>query len=178
MNKPTDADGARVHSFAPIESVEARVLIVGSMPGRASLDAGAYYAHPRNDFWPILASLLAFDAAADYAVRVEALRRRGVGVWDVLQSCERAGSLDAAIVPGSVVINDFADWFRRHPQTRAVLCNGGTALRSFQRWVQPTLPASLAGLKVHSLPSTSPAHAAMRFAEKRRAWSVLLDYLV
>lgn len=166
-----------IHSFAPIEPETARVLIVGSMPSQASLTAGAYYAHPRNSFWPIMADLLGFDARANYAQRVAALRAHGIGVWDVLQSCQRASSADADIVTNSVVINDFASWFERQPTTRAVLCNGGTALRGFQSWVKQKLPADFAKVPVHGLPSTSPAHAAKGFAEKRDEWALLLSYL-
>ncbi len=88
---------SRVQSFPPIAAPGARLLILGSMPGAASLAAGQYYAHPRNAFWPILAALCHFPADAPYAARVAALQAAGVAVWDVLQSCVRPGSLDTAI---------------------------------------------------------------------------------
>ncbi len=83
----------RIHSFEPIEDRDAEVLILGSMPGRASLMAGQYYAHARNAFWPIMAELLQFEATAPYGVRVQALKAARIALWDVLHSCVREGSL-------------------------------------------------------------------------------------
>lgn len=163
-----------VHSFAPIEPKEAHILILGSMPGKASLRAGQYYAHPRNAFWPIVAELAGIDADRPYDERVSALRATGIGVWDVLQACTRTSSLDSDIVESSIVINDFAGWFERHPGTRAVFCNGGKAYESFQKRVIPTLPEPFNQRPVHKLPSTSPAHAAMRPAEKAKHWAEAL----
>ena len=86
-----------LYSFAPIADENARILILGSMPGQASLDAGQYYAHKRNLFWPIMAELLQFDVSASYEEKTAALRAAGIALWDVLQSCKREGSLDANI---------------------------------------------------------------------------------
>ncbi len=94
--------------FPPIARADARLLILGSLPGRASLDARRYYAHPRNAFWPILGDLLGFDPAAPYQARVDALLAARVAVWDVCAAAVRPGSLDAAIAPASVRPNDFA----------------------------------------------------------------------
>jgi len=159
-----------VHSFAPIEPDQAKILILGSMPGKASLRAGQYYAHPRNAFWPILGQLLGFDDHLPYAGRVTQLRDAGVGLWDVLQTCTRTSSLDSDIVESSIVINDFAGWFERHPDTRAIFCNGGKAYESFQRRAAPILPEPVRDRPVHKLPSTSPAHAAMRPEQKAEQW--------
>ena len=84
----------RVHSFPPISDPASRVLILGSMPGKASLRAKQYYAHPQNAFWRIVAALLEFDAAAPYELRVEALRKSRIALWDVMKSCTRESSLD------------------------------------------------------------------------------------
>jgi len=162
-----------IHSFAPIVDGAARVLVLGSMPGRASLAAGQYYAHPRNAFWPIMAELLHVDATAAYAVRVRALQAAGIAVWDVLQSCARTGSLDADIRPDSLTVNDFATFFQRHPGVVRVFFNGGAAAASFRRLVLPEL--SLAGVEFRQLPSTSPAHAARSLAEKMAAWQVVVE---
>ena len=109
---------------------QARVLVLGSMPGAISLRQGRYYAHPRNAFWPIAAEILGFDPALDYALRLERLTQAGVALWDVLQGCEREGSLDADI--RNAVPNDFAG-FRAHPRLRRVCLNGGKAASLFRR---------------------------------------------
>lgn len=144
---------------------------MGSLPGRASLAAGRYYAHPRNAFWPILAAVLGFDAAAPYERRVAALERAGIAVWDVCRAAERPGSLDSAIARDSVRPNDFKTLLAAHPSLEAVLLNGGTAASLFGKLVVPTLTACPPR---RALPSTSPAHAGMTFAEKSRRWTEAL----
>jgi TDG/mug DNA glycosylase family protein len=155
-------------SFAPIAPRSARRLVLGSMPGLASLAARQYYAHPRNAFWPIMAALLGFDAQADYALRVAALRASGVALWDVLHSCKRAGSLDQAIEAAELTANDLAGFLRRHPDIVAVYFNGAAAETLFRRHVLPDVQ----GLAIlyRRLPSTSPAHAALTFEAKLLAW--------
>ncbi len=160
-----------VTSFAPLSRPFAKLLVLGSMPGVASLTAQQYYAHPRNSFWPIMAHMAGFDAVDSYAVRVEALTRAGIAVWDVLQSCVRPGSLDSAIQAGTRVPNDFAAFFRSHPGIRLVCFNGAEAQQSFVRYVLPGLPA--ADLRYVRLPSTSPAHA-MAFDRKLAAWHAVM----
>ena len=99
--------------FPPIASPDARILILGSMPGRASLAAGQYYAHPRNAFWPIMGSLLDFDASRDYPARVDALKVAGIAVWDILDSCHRPGSLDSAIAALPPELRANRPWVRQ-----------------------------------------------------------------
>jgi double-stranded uracil-DNA glycosylase len=159
-------------SFPPIAHPSARLLILGSMPGAASLAAGRYYAHPRNLFWPIMGAL--FDAGPEqpYDLRVERLLAAGVAVWDVLASCVRAGSLDTAIERSTAVPNDFPGFFAAHPQIEHVFFNGSMAEQSFRRLVLPTLARVP---RLQRLPSTSPAHAARSFEQKLEAWQVLTD---
>ena len=145
---------ATVSSFPPIAAPDARVLIVGSMPGERSLAAGEYYAHPANAFWPILGALCGFSPAAPYAERTARLRDRGIALWDVLQCCEREGSLDADIVPASMKTNDFAAFFTSHRAIETVLANGGTAYLLFLRRVVPELRARGLDIDVQRLPST------------------------
>jgi hypoxanthine-DNA glycosylase len=156
--------------FPPIARADARVLILGSLPGRASLAAGQYYAHPRNAFWPIMGALFGFDPAGPYETRVAALCAARVAVWDVCAAAERPGSLDAAIAPASVRPNDFAAFFDAHPRIARVAFNGAAAAALYRRHRLPE-----AGRDFVRLPSTSPAHAALDVAAKRGIWARALD---
>nr|WP_315847007.1 DNA-deoxyinosine glycosylase [uncultured Achromobacter sp.] len=158
----------QVRGFAPVATPHSRVLVLGSMPGVASLAQVRYYAHPRNAFWPIAAQVLGFDPALDYPQRLQALQAAGIALWDVLQACERPGSLDANIRHDTLVPNDFAAFLTAHPTITRVCFNGGKAASLYRRYVVPTLPK--AHLEYVDLPSTSPAHAAASFATKLAAW--------
>lgn len=161
-----------VNCFPPVARPDARLLILGSMPGQASLTAGCYYAHPRNSFWPIMGDLLGFSPRLPYARRLERLHAAGIALWDVLARCERVGSLDSDIIPGSVEVNDFPGFFAVHPDIRHVFFNGSAAEAAFRRDVLPELPHL--ELQLSRLPSTSPAHAARGYAEKLAAWSAIV----
>lgn len=142
------------------------------MPGIASLNAGEYYAHRQNAFWRIMAELLQFDANTPYAAKVVALQSAHIALWDVLQSCSRQGSLDTKIERGSEVANDFVSFFRNHPQIRQVFFNGAKAEAFFRREVLAKIDSS--AMQLLRLPSTSPAHAALPYAEKLKAWRAIL----
>jgi hypoxanthine-DNA glycosylase len=159
--------------FPWVARADARVLVLGSMPGQASLAAAAYYAHPRNVFWEIMGVLFDAGRELDYAVRLDRLTGAGVALWDVAHRCRRPGSLDAAIVRDSVEPNDFAALFRACPQLHTVGFNGGTARELYRRRVLPLDPAVGRPLVYHLLPSTSPAHAALDFSAKLARWRVL-----
>jgi hypoxanthine-DNA glycosylase len=158
-------------SFPPIAAPDARLLILGSMPGRASLAAGGYYAHPRNAFWPIMAQLLDFAADAPYGERTAALCRAGIALWDVLHACRRPGSLDSAIDRESLEANDFAAFLAAHPGIRHIFFNGSAAATLFHRHVRPGLGGPLPAFT--RLPSTSPAHASRSLADKLAAWQAV-----
>jgi hypoxanthine-DNA glycosylase len=160
-----------IQSFPPIEDAAARVLILGSMPGKESLRAGQYYAHGRNAFWAIMGNLLGAGPDLPYASRIRMLKSRGIAVWDVLASCTRASSLDSDIDQGSIVTNDFESFFSTHPDITAVFFNGAMAEKYFHRCVQ-SLPRAL---DYKRLPSTSPANAAMSYEQKLRAWAVIVQ---
>ena len=154
-----------------------RVLVLGSMPGAISLHEARYYAHPRNRFWPLMAALCGFDVQLAYAQRMACLQQAGVGLWDVIGQCQRAGSLDTAIVRGSEVPNRIAELVADLPQLRAIACNGAAAHTAFQRWIAPALPPLAAALPVLALPSTSPANAAWSLPRLTGQWQALQPWL-
>ena len=165
----------RIEGFPPIADADATVLILGSMPGEESLRAGQYYAHPRNAFWPIMEDLFGAGPGLDYAGRTAVLRASGVALWDVLASCVRTGSLDSAIAGQSMAVNDFPAFFQAHSGITRVFFNGALAEKCFLKSVRPVLePCSL---RFQRLPSTSPAHAALSYAQKRAAWRVVAERL-
>lgn len=158
-----------VCSFPPVSAPDARILILGSMPGKASLQAGQYYAHPYNRFWPIMGEL--FDAGRElpYELRLQRLQANGVALWDVLKECFRASALDADIIEASIVPNDFAGFFAHHPGIRRICFNGAKAEQVFRRYVLPGLD-EMGEIELLRLPSTSPAHAAMSADQKLEQW--------
>lgn len=165
---------SRVYSFPPLAKADAKILILGSMPGVASLDAYEYYAHPRNAFWKIIESIFNIDHTLDYSVRCDQLTEQGIAVWDVLQSCQRQGSLDSNIEKDSMQANDFMSFFTAHKNINSVLFNGGMAEQSFNRYVKKELADELQPLSFHRLPSTSPAHAALTVEEKISEWNSVI----
>lgn len=146
------------------------MLILGSLPGEASLAARRYYAHPQNRFWHLVGRALGEDLAVlDYAARLERLTARHVALWDTIASARRAGSLDAAI--RNADYTPLAALVAGLPALRAVAFNGRTASVIGRR--------QLAGspLTLIDLPSSSPAYAAMPLADKERLWTRLADFL-
>jgi double-stranded uracil-DNA glycosylase len=164
---------APIHGFAPIADRNARVLILGSMPGIASLTAHEYYAHPQNGFWPMLEAIWGIPRTASYAARTRAVKQAGIAIWDVLRSCTRRTSLDSDIEPGTTVVNDFATFLRSHRRIHTIAFNGGAAANLFRRHVLPTLPVEYQQLRMLPMPSTSPAHARLRLADKLVVWRAL-----
>lgn len=159
-------------SFPPVADVDARALILGSMPGKASLKAARYYAHERNAFWRIMGDLIGAGPALEYPQRLAKLRAAGFALWDVMATCERESSLDADIVSASVQANDFSAFFAVHRSIDRVFFNGAAAESSFRRLVLPQLESR--SLSLVRLPSTSPAHAAQNYATKLAAWSAIV----
>ena len=153
--------------FPPVAAPDARVLILGSLPGQRSLEAAQYYAHRQNAFWRIMVEL--FGIAGDYESRCEQLTQHGIALWDVLASSVRPGSMDADIQLEASQPNDFAEFLAAHAEIARICFNGRKAEEIFRRFVVPDLVA--AGPVLVSLPSTSPAFASMAFDQKRDAWS-------
>lgn len=156
--------------FDPIAGPGARVLVLGSLPGRRSLETGQYYAHPRNAFWPIMRSLV--NAEGSYERRCDCLVAARIAVWDVLHAAVRPGSLDSSISTKSMQTNDFHSFFAQHSALQCIGFNGAKARALFQRHVAPRLGADLPPTCL--LPSTSPAHAALSVGEKTRIWRSML----
>ena len=167
---------ARVRSFEPIVGHQPRILILGSMPGVASLEAVQYYAHPRNAFWPIMADLFGIDHRAGYEQRVAEISQLPLILWDTLEACHRPGSLDSNINIKTARANDFAGLLKRYPGIRAILFNGATSEKYFRQLALPTLPEPLE-IALLRMPSTSPAHAGMSFEQKLAAWRQLLELI-
>jgi hypoxanthine-DNA glycosylase len=160
----------RQTGFPPIANRDAEVLILGSFPGRRSLEAGQYYAHPMNSFWRIMGRVLGAGFDVPYAKRKRILKERHIALWDVVKAARRPGSLDVSIIGVSIEPNDFRRFFRSHPRIRLVCLNGGKAAELYRRRVLPSLTRPI---PYERLPSTSPAHAAMPFEKKLARWRVV-----
>lgn len=164
-------ENAATNSFLPIADANAATLILGSMPGQASLAAGRYYSHPRNAFWPIMGRLFGAVPGLEYKRRVEILLSAGVAVWDVLATCNRPGSLDSAIRREGLVANDIAGFLAQHPRVTRVFLNGAKAAELFESQVIPELFDVC--VQRYRLPSTSPARAGLTFEQKLASWLVV-----
>lgn len=156
--------------FGPVADAQSRVLILGSVPGLESLRKQQYYGHPQNAFWRLMCALLGTPYPQDYGARLDMLRARGIALWDVIQSCERKGSLDAAI--RNARVNDFPAFFAAHPRIGHVFFNGSMARRIFARQVG----FGFAGVGFTPLGSTSPAHA-VTFEARLADWRRILPYI-
>lgn len=158
--------------FPPVVDAHTRLLILGSLPGDASLQAAQYYAHPRNQFWRLLEQVLQQPLIAlPYAQRLACLQARGVGLWDVVAQAQRQGSLDTAIRAASH--NDLSTLCMGLPQLQALAFNGATAARIGSK----QLHGQAALLQCLTLPSSSPAHT-MPFAQKLEKWLPLRSVLM
>lgn len=175
MRRISDSPTLPVSCFSPIADRHARVLILGSMPGKESLRAQQYYAHPRNAFWRIMGDLFGAAPELAYIDRINILKAAGVAVWDVLASCTRSSSLDADIDPATMEINDFAAFYRTHPHIFRVFFNGAMAEQFYFRHIASSVNPNLA---YQRLPSTSPAHAGMIYAEKLHHWRVMTQQVI
>ena len=167
-----------LRGLSPALRDDARVLVLGSMPGEASLRQQQYYGHPRNRFWPLMAALCDVDAASPYPQRIASLNAAGVALWDVLGECVRRGSLDSAIERCSEVANPIAALCAGLPALRAIALNGGKAAQASARHIEPQFDAALSRrMAIYRLPSTSPANASYALPQLQAAWSVLGEAL-
>ena len=163
--------------FPPITRIDAKVLILGSMPSEESLRQQQYYAHPQNSFWYIMQELLHIKPEADYKERTQSLIRNRIALWDVLQACIRQGSLDSSIEDNSIVTNDFESFFDAHKKIRHVFFNGQKSEKEYRKRVLPLLQNRFDYLSYHSMPSTSPAMATLSKEDKLLRWSKVVKVL-
>jgi len=159
--------------FKPIIGGRPEILILGSMPGQASLAQSQYYANPRNLFWQIIADLFNFNHHLNYEQKIALIIKNKIALWDVIESCERPGSLDASICSASIKINNFEQLFSNYPSISHVFFNGKKAEKEFHKRVLPKLSAPHSQLDWVLLPSTSPANAGVSRDEKIIQWSKL-----
>lgn len=155
------------HGFAPVVDADTRLLVLGSLPGDASLAQDQYYAHRQNQFWRLMSAVIEVDLPPlAYAARLAALLEHGVGLWDVVARAQRDGSLDSGI--RNHVHNDLPGLLAGLPRVNTIAFNGGTAARLGTRLLQ-----GCAGqYRMITLPSSSAAHT-LAFAEKSARWTAL-----
>ena len=155
-----------ISSFEPVVGKQLRVLILGSIPGVRSLEMAQYYAHPQNQFWRIMGALLNIEMPTVYDQRLDILKANGIGLWDVLEGCEREGSLDANIKGAKV--NDIQALIDKHPELEVIALNGKTAEKYFKKAAKMGVINPRKSV-VLGMPSTSPAHT-LAFDKKLEAW--------
>ena len=159
--------------LAPIAGQGARILILGSMPGAASLAQQRYYAHPANAFWSLLGEVLDCEFPSGMPARARLLIRRRIALWDVVHRCRRSGSLDSAIERASVEPNDLPRLLQQYPSIGQVFFNGAAAEALYRRILRVHVDAARPGLCYQRLPSSSPANASWTRARKLAAWRAI-----
>lgn len=164
--------------FEPIISINAKILILGSMPSTASINPQQYYGHPRNAFWPIMNALLNSNTDQSYSSRKNLLNSNHIALWDVLKHCQRTGSLDANINLTSAKTNDFISLFSKNPSIMQVFFNGKLAEKLYKKHILPSLDNQYTYLKYYYLPSTSPAYASLKLEQKIEAWKAINQSMI
>ena len=160
----------RISSFPPIVSNDAKILILGSVPGVKSLEMQEYYAHPQNKFWKIIFELFNENFSEDYLEKIKILKKNKIAVWDVIDSCERVGSLDTTIK--NEESNDILQLLKKYQNIKTIFCNGGKSYKNLQKIVGKNFE-----IPIYLLPSTSPLHT-ISFEKKLDAWSKISEYLL
>jgi len=159
----------RISSFPPFIDEQSEILILGSIPGVKSLEKQQYYAHPQNKFWKIIFELFSEEFTEDYSVRINILKKNHIAIWDVIDSCERKGSLDSEIKNEEA--NQIEELLENYPNIKAVFCNGGKSYKNLQKLLGKNFR-----IPIYLLPSTSPLHT-ISFERKFEDWKKVLDYL-
>lgn len=161
-------------AFGPVALADARVLILGSLPGKVSLERREYYAQPRNSFWRIMGEIAGASPDLPYLDRLRLLKENRIALWDVCAAGCRAGSLDSSIQLPTVKTNDFIGFLRAHPHIGLICFNGTKAKEIFDLKVRRKPHTLLERIRYEVLPSTSPAHAAMNYEKKLARWRMAL----
>ena len=156
--------------FSPIANIDAETLILGSIPSIKSLEKQQYYGHPQNSFWWIMGEIFTFDSTIEYQLRIEKMLEHKIAIWDVLQQCERKGSLDSAIIAKTIKPNDFKTFFLKYKNIKKVIFNGTKAEKEFNKHVK----LSNNSIILHKAPSTSPAMAILTKNAKLAIWKKLI----
>lgn len=159
----------RISSFQPLINEQSEILILGSIPGVKSLEMQQYYAHPQNKFWKIILELLNEEFTEDYSKRIETLQKHHIALWDVIDSCERKGSLDSEIKNEQA--NQIAELLEEYPNVKAIFCNGGKSYKNLQKLLGKNYR-----LPIFLMPSTSPLHT-ISFERKFEEWKRVLEFL-
>lgn len=159
----------RISSFPPIIDDVSKILILGSIPGVKSLEKQQYYAHPQNAFWKIIFTLLEEEFTENYAERIQVLKKHRIALWDVIDSCERKGSLDSEI--RNEEANQIAELLDEHPNIQAIFCNGGKSYKNLQKILGKDFK-----IPIFLLPSTSPLHT-VSLEKKLEDWEKIKFYL-
>lgn len=159
----------RISSFAPIISEDAQILILGSVPGVKSLEMQQYYAHPQNQFWRIIFHLFNENYTSDYGEKLQVLKRNKIALWDVIDTCERKGSLDSEI--RNEETNDIRQLLKNYPNIKAIFCNGQKSFKNLKK-----IMGKECAIPIFVLPSTSPLHT-ISFEKKLRDWEFIKSFL-
>jgi hypoxanthine-DNA glycosylase len=167
-----------IEGLAPIARRDARILLLGSIPGVQSLVEQRYYAHPANAFWHLVSQVTRCELPSTQLARRRLLIDNRIALWDVVYRCRRAGSLDSAIDAESVAVNDIEEFLRHHRSVRALFFNGGAAASLFERHSRKRIESARPELAFHRLPSSSPANASWSRARKIEAWTLIREYLI
>lgn len=150
-------------AFDPIINSQSKILILGTMPGEKSLELQQYYGNRGNQFWKIMFEMFGKPLSNDYSERLNLLEEKHIALWDVLQYCEREGSLDSNIK--NELPNDFELFYKTYPNIKAVLFSSKNAMAYYDKYV-----GRKPHLDYYVLPSPSGANATKTFAQKLEEW--------
>ena len=160
----------KISSFPPIANKDSKILILGSIPGVKSLEMQQYYAHPQNKFWKIICEIFNEEFTTNYQQRIEILEKHHIALWDVIDTCERKGSLDSEI--RNEEANKIEELLQNFPNIKAIFCNGQKSHKNLQKILGKKFR-----LPIIVLPSTSPAYAGLSYFDKLKLWHIILEKL-